>query len=128
MSKTTLIERMEKGGAAKTWIKEVEAKDRALELLAQKIAEYLAIIDVLARKREQLEAEKEELNKAFDWSAVKVAEARAENERLRKEMAAAKDSILQYLDEDHPHHTVDITVLAGADAILREALRTREDK
>jgi len=53
--KTPLIERMQKGGAAKVWIKEVEAKDRTIELLSQKIDEYLNIIDALASEREQLE-------------------------------------------------------------------------
>ena len=36
----------------------------------------------MAKDVTRLEAENERLNKAFDWSAVKVAELKAENEAL----------------------------------------------
>ena len=51
-----LTERMTKGGAAKTWINEVEAKDREIESLEQTKDQYLDIIDLLAREKEELEA------------------------------------------------------------------------
>ena len=47
---------------------------------------------------------------------------------LKREMTEAKDYITQYLDEDHPFHTEDITVLAFAEAILRDALLTAEEQ
>ena len=61
MTKTTLIERMTKGGAAKTWINEVEAKDREIERLEQTKDQYLDIIDLLACEKEQLAEELEEI-------------------------------------------------------------------
>ena len=54
-----LTERMTKGGAAKAWIKEVEAKDREIESLEQTKDQYLNIIDLLAREKEGLEAKLE---------------------------------------------------------------------
>ena len=51
-----LTERMTKGGAAKSWISEVEAKDREIERLEQTKDQYLNIIDLLAREKEELEA------------------------------------------------------------------------
>ena len=74
MSKTPLTERMTKGGAAKTWIKEVEAKDREIDALSQKIVEHLNIIDNLANEREQLEAENAKLKrvtKGMDLQGLK---------------------------------------------------------
>jgi len=59
-----LTERMTKGGAAKTWIKEVEAKDRELERVEQTKDQYLNTIDLLAGEKEQLEAENAELKQA----------------------------------------------------------------
>ena len=59
MTKTPLTERMTKGGAAKAWIKEVEAKDREIESLEQTKDQYLNIIDLLAREKEGLEAKLE---------------------------------------------------------------------
>ena len=56
MNKTPLIERMQKGGAAKAWIKEVEAKDREIFDLEQIKVQYLSIINLLAFEKEQLEA------------------------------------------------------------------------
>ena len=47
MTKTPLIERMAKGGAAKTWIKEVDAKNRLLERRKTTIDEYGNYIDQL---------------------------------------------------------------------------------
>ena len=49
-----LTERMTKGGAAKTWIAEVEAKDRDIERLEQTKDQYLNTIDFLACEKEQL--------------------------------------------------------------------------
>ena len=49
-----LTERMTKGGAAKTWVTEVEAKDREIERLEQIKTQYLFTIDLLAREKEQL--------------------------------------------------------------------------
>ena len=53
-----LTERMTKGGAAKAWIKEVEAKDREIERLEQTKDQYLNTIDLLACEKEQLESRK----------------------------------------------------------------------
>ena len=64
--KTPLIERMTKGGAAKAWIKEVEAKDRELERLEQTKDQYLNTINLLACEKEQLEAELEEERYAIE--------------------------------------------------------------
>lgn len=44
----------------------------------------------------KLEAENERLNKAFDWSAVKVADLKAENEALRE---AVKNTLLTEIGE-----------------------------
>ena len=49
-----LTERMTKGGAAKSWIKEVEAKDREIERLEQTKDQYLDTIDLLACEKEDL--------------------------------------------------------------------------
>ena len=49
MTKTPLIKRMTKGGAAKTWIREVEAKDRLIERREATIDEYGNYIDQLVR-------------------------------------------------------------------------------
>ena len=66
MTKTTLIERMTKGGAAKTWIKEVEAKDREIFDLEQIRVQYLSVINLLAFEKEQMEAENEVLREYAD--------------------------------------------------------------
>ena len=57
-----LTERMTKGGAAKTWINEVEAKDREIESLEQTKDQYLDIIDLLAREKEEIEEENASLS------------------------------------------------------------------
>ena len=57
MAKTSLISRMDKAGAPKTWIQEVQTLNRRLETLTQLKDEYGVIIDSLAR---QLEREEEE--------------------------------------------------------------------
>ena len=54
--KTHLIVRMEKAKAPKTWIKEVQIKDNRIEQLLELKEEYLNVIDLLAREKEQLEA------------------------------------------------------------------------
>ena len=54
MVKTPLIERMTKGGAAKTWIREVESKDRRIKRLLELKEEYLNVIDLLACEKELL--------------------------------------------------------------------------
>ncbi len=59
MTKTPLIERMQKGGAAKAWIKEVESKDSELERLLALKEEYLNVIDSLARQLEDMDDEAE---------------------------------------------------------------------
>ena len=56
--KTPLIERMEKKGAPKTWIREVQTKNNRIEQLLELKEEYLNVIDLLAREKEQLEIEK----------------------------------------------------------------------
>ena len=48
MTKTPLVERMEKANAPKTWIREVKTKDDRIERLAQLKETYLSIIDRLA--------------------------------------------------------------------------------
>ena len=58
-----LTERMTKGGAAKSWISEVEAKDREIERLEQTKDQYLNIIDLLACEKEQLAEENAKLKK-----------------------------------------------------------------
>ena len=61
-----LTERMTKGGAAKSWIKEVEAKDREIESLEQTKDQYLDIIDLLAREKEGLAEENAELKREVE--------------------------------------------------------------
>ena len=53
--KTSLIERMKKAKAPKTWIREVQTKDNRIEQLLELKEEYLNVIDLLAREKEQLE-------------------------------------------------------------------------
>ena len=50
-----LTERMTKGGAAKSWIKEVEAKDREILDLEQIKVQYLSVINLLAFEKEELD-------------------------------------------------------------------------
>jgi len=64
-----LIERMTNGGAAKAWIKEVEAKDREIERLGETKDQYLNIINLLACEKEQLEAGNEQHKRA--WVGLK---------------------------------------------------------
>ena len=54
MAKTPLIERMEKKGAPKSWIREVKTKDDRIERLLEIKETYLNIIDSLARQVEEL--------------------------------------------------------------------------
>ena len=75
-----LTERMTKGGAAKTWIKEVEAKDREIERLEQTKDQYLNIINLLACEKEGLEEENKKVVSAAEsgiakaWKRVEVLE------------------------------------------------------
>ena len=83
-----LTERMTKGGAAKSWIKEVEAKDREIESLEQTKDQYLNIIDLLAREKEELEAENKKVVNAAEsgiakaWKRVEELEAEIEKRML----------------------------------------------
>jgi len=61
-----LTERMTKGGAAKSWISEVEAKDREIESLEQTKDQYLDTIDLLAREKEGLAEENAELKREVE--------------------------------------------------------------
>jgi len=63
--KTPLIERMQKRHAAKSWIKEVEAKDREIERLEETKDQYLNIINLLACEKEQLKAENAALKRGI---------------------------------------------------------------
>ena len=82
-----LTERMTKGGAAKAWIKEVEAKDREIESLEQTKDQYLDIIDLLAREKEELEAETEALSELLSPLVdveLERDKLKDENKRLRE--------------------------------------------
>lgn len=52
MAKTSLVSRMYKAGAPKTWIDEVQHMERKLETKRRLIKEYGNIIDALARQLE----------------------------------------------------------------------------
>jgi len=54
MSKTTLMERMEKKGAPKSWIAEVRSLHLKIKELRSLNRSYLDIIDKLARQVEEL--------------------------------------------------------------------------
>ena len=53
MPKKTLIERMEKAKAPKSWIREVKTKDNRIKRLLEIKETYLNIIDRLARQVEE---------------------------------------------------------------------------
>jgi len=71
---------MTKGGAAKAWIKEVEAKDREIESLEQTKDQYLDTIDLLACEKEGFEEENKRVVNAAEsgiakaWKRVEVLE------------------------------------------------------
>ena len=54
MPKASLVERMEKKGAPKAWIREVNTKDDRIERLLEIKETYLNIIDKLAKQVEDL--------------------------------------------------------------------------
>ena len=60
MAKTTLIERMEKKGAPKSWIAEVRSLHLKIKELRSLNESYLDIIDKLARQVEGLKGENDE--------------------------------------------------------------------
>ena len=100
--KTPLIERMQKGGAAKAWIKEVEAKDREILDLEQIKVQYLSIINLL-------DFEKEELDKAWARHYRSLAESLADaydakldewREYVPETIANEIDAILAQEQED----------------------------
>lgn len=83
MPKTTLIERMEKKSAPKSWIREVQTKDNHIERLFELLEEYLNVIDMLAREKEQLEADNERLHRFLTTREYEDrVELEAENEAL----------------------------------------------
>ena len=53
MPKTTLIERMEKKGAPKSWISEIRSLHFKIKELKERNETYLNIIDKLARQVEE---------------------------------------------------------------------------
>ena len=57
MPKTTLVERMEKKGAPKSWIVEVRGLHSEIKILRNINNEYLDIIDKLARQVEGVDDE-----------------------------------------------------------------------
>ncbi len=85
MTKTPLIERMTKGGAAKTWIREVESKDRQIKRLLQLKEGYLNIIDLLAREKEQLTKQVEDGRYAYSVIKECNRELEEENVVLKKD-------------------------------------------
>ena len=94
-----LTERMTKGGAAKTWINEVEAKDREIESLEQTKDQYLNIIDLLAREKEGLEEENKKVVNAAESGIAKawkrVEELQAETEALSELLSPLVDVELE---------------------------------
>ena len=99
MPKTPLIERMQKGGAAKAWIKEVEAKDREIERLEQTKDQYLNTIDLLAREKEELEAGKDRLleqlvagEELYISRGIEIAQLEADLAKTSRAMQAAIDA------------------------------------
>ena len=54
MAKTPLIERMEKKGAPKSWIREIVSLYLQIKTLQKTLNEYLDIIDILARQVENI--------------------------------------------------------------------------
>ena len=54
MAKTPLIERMEKNGAPKSWIRDIKTKNDRNKRLLEIKETYLNIIDKLARQVEEL--------------------------------------------------------------------------
>ena len=60
MPKTTLIERMEKKGAPKSWIAEVRKLHSEIKELRSLNNSYLDTIDKLARQVEELKGENDE--------------------------------------------------------------------
>ena len=79
-----LTERMTKGGAAKSWIKEVEAKDREILDLEQIKVQYLSIINLLAYEKEQLEAENEALSELLS----PLVDVELERDKLEAKLTA----------------------------------------
>lgn len=84
MPRTTLIERMTKGGAAKTWIREVESKDRRIKRLLELLEEHLNVIDLLAREKEQLTKQVEDGRYAYSVIRECHRELGEENEALKR--------------------------------------------
>jgi len=116
--KTPLTERMTKGGAAKTWIAEVEAKDREIERLEETKEEYLNTIDLLAQENEALS---NLLSHLVDVELERDI-AMSENQRLTKhvedyeeENAALKRAVQAAID----YFTDGITSKEQYDAYLR---------
>ena len=94
-----LTERMTKANAPKTWIKEVEAKDREIESLEQTKDQYLNIIDLLAREKEGLEEENKKVVNAAESGIAKawkrVEELQAETEALSELLSPLVDVELE---------------------------------
>ena len=103
MSKTPLIERMTKGGAAKTWIKEVETKNKCIERLLELKEEYLNVIDLLACEKELLTKNVQDGRYAHSV----IRECHRELEEENEAMVEASEALL---DAIHTH-----TVLGRGD-------------
>ncbi len=103
MAKTTLIERMEKKGAPKSWIKEVDTKDLIIKQLSLKSGEYLGVIDTLARERVQLLAEVAELQSCIEVMQHANIGYAEKNEALRDNYEKVKAALAAMLMRHGEH-------------------------
>jgi len=106
---------MTKGGAAKTWIAEVEAKDREIERLEEIKDLYLDTIHLLACEKEELEAENKKVVNAAE-SGIAKAWRRVEE---------LEDAILDLWHKSGADHKgrnygIDKDIKATVDALLTE--------
>ena len=95
MSKTPLTERMTKGGAAKTWIKEVETRNKRIERLLELNEEYLNVIDLLACEKELLTKNVEDGRYAHSVIRECHRELEEKNEVLKLGLMEIKASLIQ---------------------------------
>lgn len=122
MTKTPLTERMEKAKAPKTWIREVKTKDNRIERLFELLEEYLNIIDLLAREKEQLETE----NGALSELLSHLVNIELERDKL-KEINHTLKEMVTFWEQGHTNQDVYLGLVEYI-AYLQKEDRNNETK